>query len=201
MGYVICCCLGQCGGCLVLNICSGLVLVIFMYGVDCWQQFGLCWMVVFNSECFVQMGMGFYQVGECQGFCQVLQVGSWLVGWGQCGDLVVVKGQVCQQWFIVGLCWLVVGQCSGWELGVVDIGEWCVRGGECYCQFFYRFKIRFGDFVCEQQSVIWLLLVFFFVVSMLFWCLGILLRILVIQELYIFCLQESIIFILVCCNI
>ncbi len=81
-----------------------------MHGVDRRQQPGLRWTAAFNSECLVQMGMGFHQAGERQGSRQVPQAGSRLVGWGQCGDPAVAKGQVRQQRFTVGLRRPAVGQ-------------------------------------------------------------------------------------------
>lgn len=80
-----------------------------MHGVDRRQQPGLRWTAAFNSECLVQMGMGFHQAGERQGSRQVPQAGSRLVGWGQCGDPAVAKGQSASS----GSPLACVGQPSG----------------------------------------------------------------------------------------
>ncbi len=57
------------------------------------------------------------------------QAGSRLVGWGQCGDPAVAKGQVRQQRFTVGLRRPAVGQRPGRESGAADTGERRARGG------------------------------------------------------------------------
>ncbi len=81
MGHAIRCRPGQRGGRSALNIRPGPVSAILMHGVDRRQQPGLRWTAAFNSECLVQMGMGFHQAGERQGSRQSHRPGvGWSVG-------------------------------------------------------------------------------------------------------------------------
>ena len=200
MGHAIRCRPGQRGGRSALNIRPGPVSAILMHGVDRRQQPGLRWTAAFNGECLVQMGMGFHQAGERQGSRQVPQAGSRLVGWGQCGEPAVAKGQVRQQRFTVGLRRPAVGQRPGRESGAADTGERRARGGERHRQSPHRSKTRPGDFAREQQSVIWSLPAFSSAVSTLSRCSGIPSRTPVIQEPHIPCSQESITSTPACCN-
>ena len=200
MGHAIRCRPGQRGGRPTLNICPGPVSAILVHGVDRRQQSGLRRTAAFNGECLVQMGMGFHQAGERQGSRQVPQAGSRLVGWGQCGNPAVAKGQVRQQRLTVGPRRPAVGQRPGRESGAADTGERRARGGERHRQSPHRSKTRPGDFAREQQSVIWSLPAFSSAVSTLSRCSGIPSRTPVIQEPHIPCSQESITSTPACCN-
>ncbi len=109
MGHAIRCRPGQRGGRPTLNIRPGPVSAILVHGVDCRQQPGLRRTAAFNGKGLVQMGMGFHQAGERQGSRPVPQAGSRLVGWGQCGDPAVAKGQSASS----GSPLACVGQPSG----------------------------------------------------------------------------------------
>ncbi len=81
MGHAIRCRPGQRGGRSALNIRPGPVSAILMHGVDRRQQPGLRWTAAFNSECLVQMGMGFHQAGERQAPARSHRPGvGWSVG-------------------------------------------------------------------------------------------------------------------------
>lgn len=81
MGHAIRCRPGQRGGRSALNIRHGPVSAILMHGVDRRQQPGLRWTAAFNSECLVQMGMGFHQAGSVRAPARSHRPGvGWSVG-------------------------------------------------------------------------------------------------------------------------
>ncbi len=171
-----------------------------MHGVDRRQQPGLRWTAAFNSECLVQMGMGFHRGRGASGLPPVPQAGSRLVGWGQCGDPAVAKGQSASSGSPLACVGQPSGSARGRESGAADTGERRARGGERHRQSPHRSKTRPGDFAREQQSVIWSLPAFSSAVSTLSRCSGIPSRTPVIQEPHIPCSQESITSTPACCN-
>ncbi len=199
MGHAIRCRPGQRGGRSALNIRPGPVSAILMHGVDRRQQPGLRWTAAFNSECLVQMGMGFHPAGERQGSRQSHRPG---VGWSV-GVSAAIRLSRKARSASSGSPLACVGQPSGSAQAGSRARLIPVSGAqeeERHRQSPHRSKTRPGDFAREQQSVIWSLPAFSSAVSTLSRCSGIPSRTPVIQEPHIPCSQESITSTPACCN-
>ena len=161
MGHAIRCRPGQRGGRSALNIRPGPVSAILMHGVDRRQQPGLRWTAAFNSECLVQMGMGFHQAGSVRAPARSHRPG---VGWSV-GVSAAIRPSRKARSASSGSPLACVGQPSGsaqaGESGAADTGERRARGGSVIVSPPHRSKTRPGDFAREQQSVIWSLPAFF----------------------------------------